>query len=146
MAAPSCVFTPVPAMRRPSDLTRREFSVALAAVTLTACARPAPVVSPAPVATPEPMPAAAVRPTPAPAAQDDPNAAVAEALFTVVAARFGAHITDDQRASVRTDILNSVRTAQRIRTTPLTNADDPFSVCVAPIGAAAAPRSRRRRA
>ena len=133
-------------MRRTTDLSRREFSVALAAVTLGACARSTPVVAPTPATTPPaPMPAPpAAATTPAPATPTDPNAPLADALFTVVAARFGEHITEEQRTSVRTDILNSIRTAQRVRTAPLTNADDPFSVCVGPVAMPAATRRRRR--
>jgi hypothetical protein len=135
-------------MRRTTDLSRREFSAALAAVTLAACARRAPTALPAPVgAPPAPNPAPPAAPittsaAPAAAATPaDPNAPLADALFTVVTARFGTHITEEQRPSVRADILNAIRTAQRVRTTPLTNADDPFPVCVGP----AAPVSRPRR-
>jgi hypothetical protein len=108
-----------------SALTRREFAASAIAAALTAaCARvpatPAPA-SPAP-ATPAPASGAATQP--------DANAPLADALLTVVVARYGKHLPDDERPRVREGILRNLRLGARLASTPVPNSADPYSVCV----------------
>jgi hypothetical protein len=111
--------------------TRREFAAALAASALAACTRTA-HTTPTPVATPAPPTTSA---TPAAASADstrtpDPAAPQADALLAVVVARYGAFIPEANRAEVRNGIRGTIRLADRLRATPITNAVDPFSSLV----------------
>jgi len=96
--------------------TRRDFALTLGAATLGACVGTAPVPptpsSPAPTASPSP-------------ADADANAALADAMTQLVRRRYGAHLTDEQIALVREDIVNGVRASDRLRAILLPNATEP---------------------
>ena len=127
--------------------TRREFAASLAVGTvgaLAGCAHTShsatTVAAPAaaPVATPSPpSPAAVADSTKTP----DPAAPQADALLSVVVARYGKFIPDAERADVRRGIRGSMRLADRLRAAALTNAVDPFSSFV-PAGPVAGGRAR----
>ena len=105
-----------------TDLTRREFAASAIAAALTAACARVP-------AAPAPAPAAPASPSGA-AAPPDPNAPLADALLTVVVARYGAHLPADERPRVREGILRNLRLGARLASTPVPNAADPYSVCV----------------
>ncbi len=50
---------------------------------------------------------------------------VTDARFAEVVARFGARLSDEQRAQVKRRIERSVRLSAELRTPDLTNADEP---------------------
>ena len=92
--------------------TRRDFALTLGAATLGACVGTAPVpsapTSPAPVASPSPA-----------------DAALADAMTQLVRRRYGAHLTDEQIALVREDIVSGLRASDRLRAILLPNATEP---------------------
>ena len=102
--------------------TRRDFALTIGAATLGACVR-----------TPSPPPAAtAPATTPSPANADaDANPALTDAMTQLVKQRYGAHLTDEQLASVRDDIRSGLRASDRLRAILLPNSTEPdlvFSV------------------
>ncbi len=111
--------------------TRREFAATLASGAvgmLAACAHPAHLPSPLPAPASAPVGAASAPPTAADSTHaPDPAAPQADALLSVVVARYGASIPDAERADVRRGIRGNMRLADRLRGTPLMNAIDPFS-------------------
>lgn len=96
--------------------TRRDFALTLGAATLGACVG-APPTPPAPSS-----PAPASSPSPAEA---EANAALADAMTQLVRRRYGAHLTDEQIALVREDIVSGVRASDRLRAILLPNATEP---------------------
>ena len=110
-----------------SSLTRREFTAsAVLAALATACAR----VAPKPAPKPAPAPASTTPAAAQPQQAQDPNTPLADALLTVAVAQYGAHIMADERTKVRDGILRNLRLANRLRSVPITNADEPHSACV----------------
>ena len=108
-------------------LTRREFAASAIAAALTAaCARVPATPTPASPASPAPT----STPTSGAAAQPDPNGPLADALLTVVVARYGSHLPEDERPRVRDSILRNLRLGARLAATPVPNSADPYSVCV----------------
>ena len=112
-------------------LTRREFTAAAIAAGLTAaCARtPAPAPAPAPATT------AGVPPTtPATGAAQgqgapNPYTPLADAMMGIVVARYAAQLPEEDRPKVRDAIARGLAFGDRLRKVPITNADDPYSVC-----------------
>lgn len=96
--------------------TRRAFALTLGAATLGACVGtpPAPPGPSSPAPTPSPSPADA-----------DANAALADAMTQIVRRRYGAHLTEEQIALVREDIVSGVRASDRLRAILLPNATEP---------------------
>ena len=97
--------------------TRRDFALTIGAATLGACVR-----------TPSLPPAAATVPatTPTPANADaDANPALTDAMTQLVKQRYGAHLTDEQLASVRDDIRSGLRASDRLRAILLPNSTEP---------------------
>ena len=86
-----------------ADTTRREFGKALAAL---AAVPLVPVLE-------------------AGAAEKESSTAVAEALAEVVNARYGKHLSAEQRKAVARSILRSQLTAERLRDFKLSNGDEP---------------------
>ena len=104
--------------------TRRDFALTIGAATLGACVRtaPAPPATTAPAATPSPSPS----PSPSPANVDaDTNPALTDAMTQLVKQRYGAHLTEEQLASVRDDIRGGLRASDRLRTILLPNSTEP---------------------
>ena len=100
--------------------TRRDFALTIGAATLGACV-PTPSVPPA-----TPAPATTPTPAPAPANTDaDGNAAATDALTQLVKQRYGAHLTDEQLASIRDDIRGGLRASDRLRAVLLPNSTEP---------------------
>lgn len=98
--------------------TRRDFALTIGAATLGACVR-TPPVPPAPAT-------AAPATTPAPTNADaDANAAATEAMTQLVKQRYGAHLTDEQLASIRDDIRGGLRASDRLRAILLPNSTEP---------------------
>lgn len=93
--------------------TRRDFALTLGAATLGACVG-TPSVPSSPAPTPSPSPADA-----------DANAALADAMTQIVRRRYGAHLTEEQIALVREDIVSGVRASDRLRAILLPNATEP---------------------
>ena len=93
--------------------TRRDFALTLGAATLGACVG-TPSVPSSPAATPSPSPADA-----------DANATLADAITQLVRRRHGAHLTDEQIALVREDIVSGLRASDRLRAILLPNATEP---------------------
>lgn len=96
--------------------TRRDFALTVGAATLGACVR-TPPVPPAPVL---PVPA-----TSPPATDADANAALADAMTTLVRQRYGAHLSDEQITAVRGDVLSGLRASDRLRAILLPNSTEP---------------------
>jgi 3-oxoacyl-ACP reductase-like protein len=96
--------------------TRRDFALTLGAATLGACVG-TPAVPPAPV---QPAPTA----TPS-NAEPDAHAAAADAMTQLVRQRYGAHLSDEQIARVREDIVGGLRASDRLRAILLPNATEP---------------------
>jgi hypothetical protein len=96
--------------------TRRDFALTIGAATLGACVR-----------APSPPPAPAVpAPTPSPANTDaDANASLADAMTQLVRHRYGAHLSEEQIASVRDDIRSGLRASDRLRAIRLPNGTEP---------------------
>jgi|RhiMetdeSRZDD1v2_1073273.scaffolds.fasta_scaffold578064_2 hypothetical protein len=95
--------------------TRRDFALTIGAATLGACVRtPPPPAATAPAATPSPANADA-----------DPNPALTDAMTQLVKQRYGAHLTDEQMASVRNDIRSGLRASDRLRAILLPNSTEP---------------------
>src|SRR5687768_18368584 len=96
--------------------TRRDFAPTLGAATRGACVGTAPVPptpsSPAPTASPAP-------------ADADANAVLADAMTQLVRRRYGTHLTDEQIALVREDIVSGLRASDRLRAILLPNATEP---------------------
>lgn len=94
--------------------TRRDFALTLGAATLGACVGtpPVPPAPSSPAPTPSPSPA-------------DANAALADAMTQIVRRRYGAHLTEEQIALVREDIVSGVRASDRLRAILLPNATEP---------------------
>jgi len=98
--------------------TRRDFALTIGAATLGACVR---TPSVPPVAT-----TAAPATTPVPTNADaDANAAATEAMTQLVKQRYGAHLTDEQLASIRDDIRGGLRASDRLRAILLPNSAEP---------------------
>lgn len=96
--------------------TRRDFALTLGAATLGACVR-------TPPGAPAPVPPA---PTAAPSNADaDADAALADAMTQLVRRRYGAHLSDEQIASVREDVGSGLRASDRLRAILLPNATEP---------------------
>ncbi len=55
----------------------------------------------------------------------DSSAPLVEARLAQVLARIARQLTDDQQTQVRKRIGRSVELAEKVRSTPLTNADEP---------------------
>ena len=96
--------------------TRRDFALTIGAATLGACVR-TPSVPPA-------TPAPATMPAPA-NADADANAAATDAMTQLVKQRYGAHLTDEQLASIRDDIRGGLRASDRLRAILLPNSTEP---------------------
>ena len=92
--------------------TRRDFALTLGVATLGACVGTAPV----PPAPSSPVPAA----SPSPA-----DAVLADAMTQLVRRRYGAHLSDEQIALVREDIVSGLRASDRLRAILLPNATEP---------------------
>jgi|SRR5687768_12841179 len=92
--------------------TRRDFALTLGVATLGACVGTAPVPptpsSPAPTASPAPA-----------------DAVLADAMTQLVRRRYGTHLTDEQIALVREDIVSGLRASDRLRAILLPNATEP---------------------
>jgi hypothetical protein len=58
----------------------------------------------------------------------DPIQAEADARMALIVARFGKHLDDEARKSVRAEIGRIVRRADQLRKFPLDNGDGPFPV------------------
>jgi hypothetical protein len=58
----------------------------------------------------------------------DPIQAEADARMALIVARFGKHLDDEARKSVRAELEGIVRRAERLRKFPLDNGDGPFPV------------------
>jgi hypothetical protein len=102
--------------------TRRDFALTIGAATLGDCVRTPtlPPAATAPAATPSPGNADA-----------DANPALTDAMTQLVKQRYGAHLTDEQLASVRDDIRSGLRASDRLRAILLPNSTEPdvvFSV------------------
>lgn len=109
--------------------SRRQFArtiaTALAAVPLvstTLSAQTPPAASKQAPAPPNPQP------TPAPQTAPSP---VAGAYAEVARLRFGDKLTPDELARLKRDIEGNVRTAERLRTFKLKNADEPDFIFIA---------------
>lgn len=63
-------------------------------------------------------------PQPSPSPQQKPSP-VAEAYAAVARARFGEHVTPEQFELIKRDLEGNVRTADRLRSVKLKNADEP---------------------
>ncbi len=96
--------------------TRRDFTLTLGAATLGACVG-TPPVPPAPS-----IPAPNASPS---SADADGNAALADAMAQLVRRRYGAHLTDEQMAGVREDIVSGLRASDRLRAILLPNGTEP---------------------
>ena len=96
--------------------TRRDFALTVGAATLGACIR-APSVPPAPV-----LPPVATSPPPT---DDDANAPLTDAMTQLVRHRYGAHLSDEQMARVRSDIRDGLRASDRLRAILVPNAVEP---------------------
>ena len=99
--------------------TRRDFALTIGAATLGACVRTPPLppaAATAPVTTPSPSPANA---------DADANPALTDAMTQLVKQRYGAHLTDEQLASVRDDIRSGLRASDRLRAILLPNSTEP---------------------
>ena len=96
--------------------TRRDFALTIGAATLGACVRTptAPPVTTAPSTTPSPA---------NPDADADP--ALTDAMTQLVKQRYGAHLTEEQLASVRNDIRAGLRASDRLRAILLPNSTEP---------------------
>lgn len=99
--------------------TRRDFARTIGAATLGACVRtpPVPPATTAPVTTPTTTPPAN--------ADADANPALTDAMTQLVKQRYGAHLTDEQLASVRDDIRGGLRASDRLRAILLPNSTEP---------------------
>lgn len=64
------------------------------------------------------------QPSPSPQQQQKPSP-VAEAYAGVARARFNEHVTPEQFELIRRDLEGNVRTAERLRSVKLKNADEP---------------------
>lgn len=96
---------------------RRAFlkSLTLAPLLPAALTQTAPSTSPAPSPAPSPSPSPdALRP-------------VADALAEVSRLRYGAHWEPGDAEEVRRNILDALRSAERLRAVKLTNADEPVA-------------------
>jgi hypothetical protein len=62
--------------------------------------------------------------------EDPRHPPVIEARLAELIARFGERLSEEQRAQVRARILREVTLAEKLRTRPLTNADEPEIVFV----------------
>ena len=101
--------------------TRRDFALTIGAATLGACVR-TPSLPPAPVVPAPVVPAS----TPSPANPDaDANAPLADAMTQLVRHRYGAHLSEEQIASVRDDIRSGVRASDRLRAIRVPNGIEP---------------------
>lgn len=98
--------------------TRRDFALTIGAATLGACVRTSsvPPVATAPAPTPSPSPANA---------DADANPALTDAMTQLVKQRYGAHLTEEQLASVRDDIRSGLRASDRLRAILLPNSTEP---------------------
>src|SRR5687767_13998974 len=95
--------------------TRRDFALTLGAATLGAC-----------VGTPAAPPVSVQPATASPANADaDANAALADAMTQLVRHRYGAHLSDEEIAGVRQDIVSGLRASDRLRAMLLPNATEP---------------------
>jgi len=111
--------------------TRREFArraallAAGAPLALEACVH-APAAAPAPA----PAPAgAATTPAPAaPAGDQERSTPEADALMELVRHRYGAQLSEEQLAAVKSSIAGMLRNAERLHAVPLPNAVEPAFV------------------
>jgi hypothetical protein len=83
---------------------------------------------------------------PAPSPSPDPLQPLADALKEASRVRYGAYWEPADAEEVGKNILDALRAAERLRTVPLTNADEPVTAFRArpPRAGAAAPAARRR--
>lgn len=96
--------------------TRRDFALTVGAAALGSCVR-APSSPPvAPVVTAPASPSIS---------ENDANAPLTDALTQLVRRRYGAHLSDEQMARVRTDIRDGLRASDRLRAILLPNATEP---------------------
>ena len=58
----------------------------------------------------------------------NPTEGVLDALFDMVLARYGHRLTLTEQAEVRKGIEQGIENARALKTVPLTNSDEPFSV------------------
>src|SRR5215212_10105991 len=104
--------------------SRRRFTKTLTAAFIAAPALAAnaqtPPATSEPKAPPQPAPAPAQPPQGPPAPSP-----LALAYFEVARQRFGASLTPEQLEAVKRDLEGNVRTAERLRTSKLKNADEP---------------------
>lgn len=102
---------------------RRDFVRALAATT-GACLAPAVAKSDEPKTEPrKPEPPKTDRST-----KDAVGSAEVDARTALVVARFGKHLDDEARKTIRKEIEDLVRRSQTLRDFPLENGDGPFPV------------------
>src|SRR5215212_8651749 len=98
--------------------SRRRFTKSMAAAFIAAPALAAnaqtPPATSEPKAPPQPQPQGPPAPSP-----------LALAYFEVARQRFGASLTPEQLEAVKRDLEGNVRTAERLRTSKLKNADEP---------------------
>ena len=69
--------------------------------------------------------AAPPNPQPSPTPQQQKPSPVAEAYAAVARARFEEHVTPEQFELIKRDLEGNVRTAERLRSVKLKNADEP---------------------
>ncbi|HVG33403.1 MAG TPA: hypothetical protein VM911_09990 [Pyrinomonadaceae bacterium] len=65
------------------------------------------------------------QPSPTPQQQQQKPSPVAEAYAAVARARFEEHVTPEQFELIKRDLEGNVRTAERLRSVKLKNADEP---------------------
>ncbi|MDQ3321598.1 MAG: twin-arginine translocation signal domain-containing protein [Acidobacteriota bacterium] len=97
--------------------SRRQFVKTIAALAVAA-----PIVASAQTTTTK---EATAPPNPQPTPAPQTISPVAKAYGEVAEARFGSKLTAEQLSSVKRDLEGNVRTADRLRTVKLLNADEP---------------------
>jgi hypothetical protein len=109
----------------PQRLARRSFTKTVAAAMLAAPVLAASANAQTPPAKAEPKAPPNPQPTPTPAQTTPPPSPTAVAYAEVARVRFGDHLSAEQFESVKRDLEGNVRTADRLRTFKLKNADEP---------------------
>ncbi len=59
---------------------------------------------------------------------EEADSAVVEALYAMIRSQYGHRLTPQELEEVRREIEQSFEYAQALKTVPLTNADEPFSL------------------
>ena len=109
--------------------SRRQFAQTIAAALVAAPIVSTTLIAQTPPATSKQAPAPP-NPQPTPAPQTPPSP-VAEAYAEVARLRFGEKLTPDELTRLKRDIEGNVRTAERLRTFKLKNADEPDFIFIA---------------